>query len=250
MSENLRTKKLVLGKVFSLIGETSWLLLCFIVAALVFAVLVRQFHSLELFVGTTIGQLLGSVMIYATACALVITPLWWRRGASAIRTTLGLTRLASWKQLGLAVPVWVLYMLTTIIAGVAVKLLLPWIDTHQAQDIGFQGIDTPIGYVIVFFALVVLPPIAEELMFRGYLFGRLRQRLGFISSALVVSALFGLVHGQWNVAIDTFILSMFLCYLRERTGTIWTGMVLHGLKNAVAYFLLFIAPLLGFNLLQ
>jgi membrane protease YdiL (CAAX protease family) len=101
---------------------------------------------------------------------------------------------------------------------------------------------------MAFIALVILPPVAEELLFRGYLFGHLRTTMGFWTTSLVVSAAFGFIHGQWNVGIDTFILSLFLCYLRETTGSLWASMLLHGIKNGVAYFFLFIAPMIGINL--
>ena len=94
---------------------------------------------------------------------------------------------------------------------------------------------------------MVLPPIAEELLFRGYLFGRLREQFGFWFTTLIVSIAFGFVHFQWNVGIDTAVLSVFLCYLRERTGSIWASMILHAIKNGFAYFLLFIAPLIGIS---
>jgi membrane protease YdiL (CAAX protease family) len=64
---------------------------------------------------------------------------------------------------------------------------------------------------------------------------------------LAVSVLFGLMHLgfdfealQWNVAINIFCMSVVLCVLREITGTIWSGTILHMLKNGLAYYLLFI----------
>ena len=41
-------------------------------------------------------------------------------------------------------------------------------------------------------------------------------------------------------AIDTFVLSLFLVGLRERTRGIWAGMVLHASKNFIAFYYLFI----------
>ncbi len=77
---------------------------------------------------------------------------------------------------------------------------------------------------------------------RGYLFGKLRRESGFWLSAVITSAVFGFVHLQWNVGVDVFALSLVLCFLREKTGAIWAGMILHMLKNSVAYVLLFLQP--------
>ena len=130
----------------------------------------------------------------------------------------------------------------------ALVSLIPGFDSEQAQKVGFDGVTTTAEYVMAFIGLVVLPPIFEELLFRGYLFGRLRKYVPFWLAAIVTSIAFGFVHGQWNVGVDTFVLSIFLCYLREHTGSLWASMLLHGIKNGLAYFFLFIAPLLGFNL--
>ena len=148
-----------------------------------------------------------------------------------------------------AVVMWVLYMSTTIIVGIIAKLVLPWLDVDQEQQVGFQDISQPLEYVAAFIALVILPPVAEELLFRGYLFGRIRERAGFWLTTAVVSIVFGLVHLQWNVGIDVAVLSVFLCYLRERTGSVWSSIALHAVKNSVAYFFLFIGPLIGIQLL-
>ena len=58
---------------------------------------------------------------------------------------------------------------------------------------------------------------------------------------LLVSVLFGLVHMQWNVGINVFAMSVVMCALREITGTIYAGILLHMLKNGVAFYLLYVA---------
>jgi membrane protease YdiL (CAAX protease family) len=40
--------------------------------------------------------------------------------------------------------------------------------------------------------------------------------------------------------LDTFILSLFLIYLREKTDGLWASMALHALKNGVAFVALFV----------
>ncbi|MEJ0073120.1 MAG: CPBP family glutamic-type intramembrane protease [Candidatus Saccharibacteria bacterium] len=41
-------------------------------------------------------------------------------------------------------------------------------------------------------------------------------------------------------AIDTFTLSVVLCYIREKTGTLWSGVLIHALKNGIAFLSLYI----------
>lgn len=120
------------------------------------------------------------------------------------------------------------------------------INLDQPQKIGFDGA-TGSQLWFVYVSLVILPPIAEEIMFRGFLFSSLRQKFRFRYAVILTSLLFGVAHLQfgsgapllWVAALDTFILSCVLCYLRERTGSLWAGIGLHALKNGIAFIALF-----------
>ncbi|CAN5377959.1 hypothetical protein BH10PAT3_BH10PAT3_4250 [soil metagenome] len=121
-----------------------------------------------------------------------------------------------------------------------------FINVDQAQKVGFESAaGGQLG--LVFLSLVVLPPIAEEIMFRGFLFTSLRQKFRFRSAAIFTSLLFGIAHLQfgsgapllWVAALDTFTLSVVLCYLREKTGSLWPSIMLHAIKNSVAFFALY-----------
>ena len=48
------------------------------------------------------------------------------------------------------------------------------------------------------------------------------------------------MHGQWNVGVNVFAMSIVLCTLREITGTIYAGILLHMLKNTIAFVLVYI----------
>ena len=234
-----------------IVRESAWVLFgFFVITAVGFSLILGAIPNSESFTSTTTGSLLLNALIYTVALIVIVFPTYLKRSKSQVLMLLGIRNNFSWSILWRPGFAWLGYMLATIVAGIAVRYLVPWIDSDQAQDVGFNNITLPIEYVLAFLALVILPPIAEELIFRGYLFGKLRSRLGVVGTTIIVSLLFGFVHMQWNVAVDTAILSIFLCYLREKTGSIWACMVLHAIKNGLAYFILFIAPLLGLQLLQ
>jgi uncharacterized protein len=121
------------------------------------------------------------------------------------------------------------------------------IDLEQEQEIGFNTNVAGFNLVLAGISLIVLPPIVEEILFRGYLYNRFRQAFSVIGAGLLVSLLFGVAHLQigtgniplWIAAIDTFILSVVLVYIREKTGTIWPGVFIHAFKNAIAFVILF-----------
>ena len=155
------------------------------------------------------------------------------------REELGLQGLPTWTDLGLA-PVGLLVYFLGAAALVAVFKIFPWFNALETQDVGFNSIYAPTDRIIAFIALVIIAPVAEEIIFRGWLYGKLRNRLKIIPAMLIVSVLFGVLHGQWNVGVNVFALSLVLCGLREITGTIYAGMIVHILKNALAFYLLYL----------
>jgi len=129
-----------------------------------------------------------------------------------------------------------------------VNAVIP-IDAQQQQALGFSKSATGIGLVLAFVGLVILPPLAEETMFRGFLYGTFRRhKLPVPWSIVLTSVLFGGLHlfGSedggllWIAFLDTFVLSVVLCYVREKTGSIWASIAIHALKNGFVFVNLFI----------
>lgn len=123
--------------------------------------------------------------------------------------------------------------ITAIISLVA--LLVPGFDPNQAQQNDYAQATTSSARSLAFIALVILPPILEETVFRGFLFGTLAHKWGTIAGAIGSSVLFALAHGQANVGVYTFVLGLLLCFLYRRLGSIVPGIALHMLNNYLAY---------------
>lgn len=155
------------------------------------------------------------------------------------REELGLTGLPTWTDIGLAPIGFIVSLLFGALLAAAFSFF-PWFDIDQVQDVGFQNLFGFGDRLAAFIALVIVAPIAEELLFRGWLYGKLRRTLPLIPALLIVSVLFAALHGQWNVAVNVFAMSVVLCGMREITGTIYSGILLHMLKNGIAFYLLFV----------
>jgi hypothetical protein len=153
------------------------------------------------------------------------------------------------KDIAYVVVGFAVYFALNILLVSVLSQVISGLDVTQKQDIGFDGANSLASLVTVFVALVVLAPFAEEVLVRGYLFGTLRARMSLVWAIAVTSLIFGSAHlfgGEpgapllWVAAIDTFALSVVLCYLRERTGRLWAGIGLHALKNFIAFLALFV----------
>jgi membrane protease YdiL (CAAX protease family) len=185
------------------------------------------------------------ILVVETLTVLTVFGLlkWFRWSKQSI----GLSRPQIWQPLvgiAAALPYFILYL--ALIS--AVTALVPSLNIDQKQEICFNSVNGNGQLILTFISLVILPPIAEEITMRGFLYTGLRKWLPKLASALVVSVLFGAAHlaeggaagPLWVAALDTFVLSMVLVYLREKTGSLWAGMTLHALKNLVAFVGLFI----------
>jgi membrane protease YdiL (CAAX protease family) len=147
----------------------------------------------------------------------------------------------------LAIPVWAVYFAILLVVIKIVSTLTP-VNVNQEQQVGFQAATSGGALLLVFVSLVIMPAIVEEIMVRGFLYGGLRNKLPKMAAALLASLIFGAAHLQlgsgapplWVAAIDTFLLSIVLIWLREKTGNIYAGMLVHGLKNTLAFLSLFI----------
>ena len=188
-----------------------------------------------------------TAVIYALCLLLVVAVPWKLLKMKTNREELGLMGLPTWTDIGLAPVGFAAYFAAAIAVMAVVGALLPGINWEQTQEIGFENLFLVSDRIWAFIALVVVAPVAEEVVFRGWLYGKVRAKVSAWVGVLAVSVLFGLMHLgfdvealQWNVAINIFCMSIVLCVLREITGTIWSGIVLHMLKNGVAFYVLFI----------
>lgn len=180
-----------------------------------------------------------AALIYVFTIVIVIGVPWLVQRSKTTKEELGASRLPSWMDIILSPAGFVVYFLLSLILSYIGSQIIPGFSADQAQQTGFSHLTYSYEYIMAFVTLIIVAPIAEETLFRGYLFGKLRKFLPFWATALITSALFGLVHGQWNVGIDVFALSLVLCVLREMTGSIWSGVLLHMLKNAIAFYIIF-----------
>jgi membrane protease YdiL (CAAX protease family) len=179
---------------------------------------------------------------------LTFGAIWWfiRRHKSNLRAI-------GWKRLRLSDPGMALAGFAIYFVGYAVLLaasthLFSGLNIDQKQELGFDNASGGPGLILTFLSLVVMPPIVEETVFRGFVYTGIRNKIRPIGAALLTSLLFAAAHLQfgsgkpllWVAALDTFTLSLVLCYLRQTTDSLWPGVLLHGLKNSIAFISLFL----------
>lgn len=215
---------------------------CFIAASLVagLTIMVLQKLGVQWSIQTTLGALMARLLVYMVFIGLFAAVPFAVLKQKISKRQMGLGRQLSFTDIGLALAGLVVYGLLTVVTQYMLTHVTGF-QPDQTQDLGIStrlfGGDLLWAYLV----LVVATPLCEEILFRGMLYGQLRSHhMSKWLTALIVSTLFGLAHGQWNVGMDVFCLSLVACYLREVTGTIWPAVIMHVIKNAVAFYFVFI----------
>jgi uncharacterized protein len=85
-------------------------------------------------------------------------------------------------------------------------------------------------------AALIVAPVAEEIMFRGFLFrgwARSDRALAAVPAIVVISALWAALHVQydWTGIAQIFVIGLFLGWMRWRSGSTLLTVLLHALFN-------------------
>lgn len=160
---------------------------------------------------------------------------------------LGLTRL-QWRYVWIALLGMAAYVGFFTVLSAVIGSFSSSVDFEQEQQLGFDDPQGIMELAMTAVSLVVLPPLVEELVFRGFIYGGLRRALPFFWAALITSLLFAAGHLElgmgtpilWIAGIDTFCLSLVMCFVREKTGSIWPTILMHFIKNGIAFMFLYL----------
>lgn len=232
-------------RIWMAIGLPAWVVIGFFAAAFLIGGLLALLRALNVPITGINENVLSTALaalVYLLTLGVVIGLPWLVKKRRVTLQDIGLQRLPSWTDIWMAPAGLIVYLILSAGLIMLATSLLPWFDVGQAQSTGFGQLSQRYEYILAFVTLVVIAPVAEEILFRGYLFGKLKKFIPIWVAILITSLLFGFIHGAWNVAIDTFALSVVMCLLRLSTGSLWAPILLHMTKNGIAFYILFINP--------
>jgi len=89
------------------------------------------------------------------------------------------------------------------------------------------------AYVVNAIVICTWVPLVEETTYRGLGYSLL-ERFGRWPAILLVGVIFGLSHGLLVSLPILVVFGSALAWIRSRTGSVWPGMVLHGVFNLIA----------------
>lgn len=120
---------------------------------------------------------------------------------------------------------------------------LQWLQPELEPHI-FEGmIHSATGWPQLLWLLLigaVLVPFSEELLYRGVLYPLLRHPLGTRWGIAAAGLIFGLVHWDFYRTIPLAVGGAILCYIYEKTGSIFVTTLAHGIWNGVMALIVYI----------
>ena len=102
--------------------------------------------------------------------------------------------------------------------------------------------DSTLGYILLFLAVVIVAPIGEEVVFRGFLQKFLEKYWKDVTRAVLVTSLFfAMIHFNPFWTIQIYLLGIILGFLSWKTKSVIPSILLHVVNNGSAFILTNIA---------
>ncbi len=79
--------------------------------------------------------------------------------------------------------------------------------------------------------VVILPPLEEELAFRGLIYGGLRKSLTVTETFVVSAFAFAILHLSVPTLVTHFPLGLYFVWLRHKSNSLWPGVFAHACHN-------------------
>lgn len=161
----------------------------------------------------------------------------WRGFSALFLTVLFLKNpLHLWRVFGLGRRVdWLLVMASLAIIGALDWAIYTYAPVSDADPTDFLESAKPAfpELAALLFSAVIVAPVFEEIVFRGFLFQGLRKKTGAVWAAVISTVFFALIHTQYDFWgwISVGLTGAAACYMTHRTGSLKSAIALHALTN-------------------
>jgi len=181
----------------------------------------------------TNGPLLGVVTLTANVAVIAIVALAVRMSRVSAKEYLAL-RWPSWRNLGICLGLTLLLLMASdFVTTQSGRDAIPDFMTgiyESSRDAG-DGF-----FVLLALTLIVLAPLGEEIVFRGFFYRGLSSGLGPFAAILITAATWSALHAQYELFFmaQIFAFGIFLGWIRWRSDSLILAMILHAAINGLA----------------
>ncbi|MFZ5944325.1 MAG: CPBP family intramembrane glutamic endopeptidase [Bacillota bacterium] len=150
------------------------------------------------------------------------------------------TRFGHWLKIGFINGI--ILFFAVVIMGIIINWVSPIEVKPQPIAEIIMSAQTNWEMVIPFIVASIFAPISEELFFRGFLYPSLRSKIGILRGMVVTSLIFGGLHFDLVRMIPLAFGGIWLNWLYEKSGSIYTSIVAHSVWNGIMTMLIFLIP--------
>jgi len=185
---------------------------------------------------TALHSFASATGVYVAWVAVVAGLVIWRRHGSL--ADLGWrTFRARW--VALSIPLAAITLITAVWLGQISTRLLPGTSSGQCNAVRQEfGHILIVGVILV----AVIDPLAEETIFRGFIYGWLRGRMPVAAAIGISAAIFGAAHFDLLLFLPLFGVGAILALVYELSGSLVVNAIVHGLFNAYNIMAILNAP--------
>lgn len=168
------------------------------------------------------------ILFYLAVAGAVVLAARWRGGAAW-------RDLLAWRPFRLADKVIWAIMAATLLYSAGADALIGHFLPHYSTQLTIPK--DPVALGELFVLAVMLAPMTEELVFRGWFYTGLRFHWGFWPALVLTAAMFAGAHyeGTHIYALAVFPIGLALAAIRERTHSVQASMVYHAINNLAAF---------------
>lgn len=187
-----------------------------------------------------IGAIVAIIFTALIEGAFLIAPLYYanvtqrnlaQRGRAALRA-LGFRGFPVGRTIFWIVVLMLLILGVNILYQVIISTFHLNIQTND-QVILANSKNAPLTTYGTLFAAVFIAPFCEEIFFRGFLFPGLLRGMPLGWAIAISALLFAVAHADPGSFVVLVTIGVAFAFLRWRTQSIWPGMILHMLNNAI-----------------
>ena len=186
-------------------------------------------HKVAQIVTSDGGIIFGEILISASLGILLLLFFIKIKRGPSVREYLCL-HLRSWKIFA----IWILLVVLFTACSDALSYLL---DRPIVPEYWANLLQTAPSILMVIIAVILVAPIFEEFLFRGFMFAGIKEsRLGARGAIVITAVTWSAIHFQYDLywVATIFVLGIVLGMARLRTNSLYLTIAMHATVNAIA----------------
>lgn len=140
----------------------------------------------------------------------------------------------SLKQAGWSAAIGASFVFLSLLIVHVMSIMFP---VQYANFIEMMDVFVDAPFIVIIFAVVIVAPLFEEIMFRGIVFDSLNKRMNVYISIIIAGLFFGIYH--MNIFQGTYatLIGIVMGFSLVWTKSIWAPMIIHFVNNLVSVLL-------------